>query len=228
MVAIEEQAQGRIVEAYVGEYASGKSENAVNRALWLKQSGRQVTLVDLDLVEPFYTLRPIKLELMAKGLDVVAWETRETMGLGEAGSVMHPAMKWVLRRPGDIILDIGYGIKGSNVLNLVEGAKEDPDLKIIAVLSVCRPVTSTVADIVDYIKELGRIDALLNNTHLGDETTIDIILTGERIIREAGRILGIPVVATAVEDGFRGKVENKLAPEIPIRYISRFMPQSFW
>lgn len=218
----------RIVEAYIGEYASGKSENAVNRALSLKASGRRVTLVDLDLVEPFYTLRPIKQELAAKGLEVIAWETKETIGLGEAGSVMHPAMRWVLKRPGDIILDIGYGIKGSHVLNLVEGSAEDPDLTIIAVINVCRPMTSTVSDIIDYIKKLGRVDALLNNTHLSDETTLDLIIQGERIIKEAGRKLGLLVAATAVEERFRGKIEDKLAPDIPIRYISRFMPHSFW
>jgi hypothetical protein len=228
VVGIEEKERERIIEAYVGEYASGKSENAVNRALGLKASGRQVTLVDLDLVEPFYTLRPIKKDLIAKGLDVIAWETQETIGLGEAGSVMHPAMKWVLKRPGDIILDIGYGIKGSQVLNLVEGAEEDLDLQVIAVINACRPLTSTVGDIVDYIKELGRVDALLNNTHLSDETTGDIILQGERMVRKAGRILGLPIVATSVGKKLQGKVEDKLSPDIPIRYINRFMPQSFW
>ena len=70
-----------IIEAYVGEYASGKSENAVNRALELKRQGLAVTLVDLDTVEPCYTLRPIKQELEA----AVGWvenfldETRRYM-----------------------------------------------------------------------------------------------------------------------------------------------------
>ena len=50
----------RVLEAYVGEYASGKSEIAINRALELKKLQHQVTPVDLDIVEPFYTLRPIK------------------------------------------------------------------------------------------------------------------------------------------------------------------------
>lgn len=48
----------RLVEAYVGEYASGKSENAVNRALDLLRMGRKVTLADLDLVEPCYLAVP--------------------------------------------------------------------------------------------------------------------------------------------------------------------------
>jgi hypothetical protein len=228
VIVIAEQVQGRIAEAYLGEYASGKSENAVNRALYLKNHGRQVTLVDLDLVEPFYTLRPIKRELEAKGLSVVAWETKDTMGLGEAGSLMHPAMKWVLKRPGDIILDIGYGVKGCQVLNLVEGANEDPNLTVIAVINICRPVTSTVEDIIDYIQELGRVDALLNNAYLGEDTTLDIIVQGEKIVRDVSAKLGIPLVATAVEEKFKGKVEDKLSPDIPIRYISRFMPGGFW
>ena len=61
-----------IIEAYVGEYASGKSENAVNRALALNEAGLPVTIVDLDTVEPCYTLRPIKVALEAKGIYISA------------------------------------------------------------------------------------------------------------------------------------------------------------
>jgi len=125
----------RIVEAYVGEYASGKSEVAVNRALMLSRLGRTVTLVDLDIVEPCYTLRPIKLELIAAGIQVLAWETRDTEGLGEAGNVIRAENRWALKRPGDIILDIGYGVGGSRTLNLLEGADSDPNLRMVAVIN---------------------------------------------------------------------------------------------
>ncbi|HBS60539.1 MAG TPA: hypothetical protein DEA44_14910, partial [Firmicutes bacterium] len=94
----------RIVEAYVGEYASGKSENAVNRAIALQRQGLQVTLADLDTVEPCYTLRPLKKDLEQLGLHVIAWETKETVGLGEAGCVIKGEMRWVLRRRGSIIM----------------------------------------------------------------------------------------------------------------------------
>ncbi|MEN6347924.1 MAG: hypothetical protein ABFD08_00795, partial [Syntrophomonas sp.] len=63
----------RVVEAFIGEYASGKSEIAINRALELKEAGSKVTLADLDTVEPFYTLRPLKELLESKGLKVIGF-----------------------------------------------------------------------------------------------------------------------------------------------------------
>jgi hypothetical protein len=49
-----------VLEAYIGEYASGKSENAVNRAVQFADLGRKVTLVDLDLVEPDWKHRKLR------------------------------------------------------------------------------------------------------------------------------------------------------------------------
>lgn len=217
-----------VVEAYVGEYASGKSENAVNRAVELVKEGQPVTLVDLDLVEPFYTLRPLKQKLQQQGIQVLAWETKDTMGLGEAGYPLHPEIRWALKRPGHIILDVGYGIKGVKTLNLLEGAADHPYLKILAVINATRPVTDTVAKIVEYVRSLGKVHGLINNTHLGDETTIDVILEGARIVTEAARGLGLPVVATSVAEEFRPQLGTQDLMGHPIRWLKRYMPETFW
>lgn len=217
-----------VIEAYVGEYASGKSENAVNRALELVRQGRKVALADLDIVEPFYTLRPIKKFLQEQGIDVVAWETSQTMGLGEAGSVLRPEMRWVLKRPGDIILDIGYGVEGSKTLRLIEGAEDNSYLKIFAVLNISRPMTGTVDLIVDYVTSLGKVDGLINNTHLGDETTVEVIQEGARVVTAAAQQLDLPVIATAAEERHRLQLGARDCEGNPVRYIQRFMPQTFW
>ncbi len=217
-----------IVEAYVGEYASGKSENAVNRAIALQQAGHAVTLVDLDTVEPCYTLRPIKRELEAMGLDVVAWETRDTVGLGEAGSVIKGSMRWVLRRQGSVIMDIGYGVHGARIFNLIEGADDHPHLKIIAVVNMSRPFTATVEDIVEYIAGLGRVDALLNNTHLAEETTVDIVQAGARGIAEAARQLGLPLIATSAIIEIADQIGSVDCMGNPVRKLERMMPKTFW
>ncbi|MCL6635718.1 MAG: hypothetical protein K6T29_08130 [Peptococcaceae bacterium] len=219
---------GRIVEAYVGEYAGGKSENAVNRALELARRGRQVTLVDLDLVEPAYTLRPLKGELKALGVDVIAWETPETLGLGEAGTTIKPGARWALKREGDVILDIGYGVEGARVLNLLEGAGTDPDLKVIAVVNASRPLTAGVQDIVEHVGEMGRVDGLINNTHLGEETTPEVVQEGARIVAEAAKILGLPVLASAAEEKVAAKIGPVDCMGNPVRPLTRFMQKAFW
>jgi hypothetical protein len=211
-----------IVEAYIGEYASGKSENAVNRALWLANQGRKVTLADLDIVEPFYTLRPIKEKLESKGIEVIAWESSQTMGLGEAGNVIKPELRWVLKKPGDIILDVGYGVEGAKTLNIIPGAYENPYLKIIVVINTSRPMTSTVEDIVEYVKSLGRVDGIVNNTN------IDIIQNGAKLIKEASTILKVPVLFTSAEVSHQKKLGKRDIVGNPVFYIERYMPETFW
>lgn len=217
----------RVLEAYIGEYASGKSEMAINRAVELQKLGRQVTLVDLDLVEPFYTLRPLKRKLEDIGLNVIAWETKETMGLGEAGSIMKPEMRWALRRDGDVILDIGYGVEGAKTLNLVEGSRE-VDLKIFVVINISRPLTSSVEDIVEYVRSLGTVDWLVNNAHLGDETDWPVIEQGATTLAEVARITGVPVAFTAADEKLLTDGRSKDEQGNPIKYIHRYMARAFW
>lgn len=217
----------RIMEAYVGEYASGKSENAINRALELVGGEEPVTLVDLDLVEPFYTLRPLKKELEKQGLEVIAWETKEAFGLGEAGSVIKPEMRWVLKRPGHVILDVGYGVGGSQVFNLLEGFDQS-DLKVFAVLNVARPMTATLEDILHYLQGFPKLDGVINNSHLGAETDLDIIRRGADIVSDAAKALRVPVIATSAEERFKSQLGEKDHRGNPVRYIKRFMERAFW
>jgi hypothetical protein len=218
----------RIVEAFVGEYASGKSEVAVNRALELSRRNRAVTLVDLDLVEPCYTLRPIKNELIALGIDVLAWETRETLGLGEAGNIIKADSRWALRRTGDIILDVGYGVDGSRTLNLLEGSADDKDLKVVAVINASRPMTGSLEQIVEYVGQLGRVDMLINNTHLGDETLAEIVQEGAILVTEAARILGIPVLATAATKEIAAVIGSEDIKGNRVWPLERYMPRTLW
>ena len=201
---------------------------AVNRALELAREGRKVNLVDLDIVEPCYTLRPIKKELEQAGTTVLAWETKDTVGLGEAGNIIKPECRWALYREGDVILDIGYGVEGAKTLNLLEGVEETPELQIFAVINTKRPMTSTVPEILGYIKELGPVDGLINNTHLGDETTPDTVQEGARIVSEVSNILGIPAVATAADQEVAKQIGPKDCMGNPVRPLVRYMPHTFW
>lgn len=217
----------RIVEAYVGEYASGKSEMAINRALELKNQGRRVTLVDLDTVEPFYTLRILKSDFEQMGLNIISFAREQSFGLGETGAMLNPQARWALMNEGDVILDIGYGVQGARTLNLVEGAYESQDLKILAVINATRPMTDSLERIKEYLSELGRVDAIVLNTHLGDMTTPEIIVQGNNLIQEAARQLDIPIAYRAVDENLRGVMPNE-SGKILTKYIKRYMPGAIW
>ncbi|MDN5344352.1 MAG: hypothetical protein PWQ18_463 [Clostridia bacterium] len=212
----------------MGEYGSGKSENAVNRAISLREQGRPVTLADLDTVEPCYTLRPLKARLEALGLKVLAWETGQVTGWGETGTVLHPAVRWALGQVGNVIIDVGYGIAGAGSLHLLEGAETTPELQVLAVINTRRPATGTVKEIIAHVRSLSRVDGLLNNTHLGEETTAEIVQAGARVVTEAARELGLPVVATAVMAELAPQVGERDICGNPVRVIKRYMPAAFW
>lgn len=221
------QTAARIVEAFIGEYASGKSEMAINRAIELKELDHLVTLVDLDTVEPFYTLRPLKELLEAKGLKVIGFSTADAFGLGETGAMLNPRAKWALMNEGDIILDIGYGVYGAKTLNLVEGAWESPDLKIIVVINYTRPMTNSIEKIEEHIKSIGRVDAIIANTHLGNETTLDVIVKGNNEIIKVANKLNIPVEYMAIDKSLYEDVKG-YSFAAPVKYIDRYMPAAMW
>ena len=220
------ESNSRIVEAYIGEYASGKSEMAINRALELSNQGRRVTLVDLDTVEPFYTLRPIKHMLETMNLNVISFSREDSFGLGETGAMLNPRARWALRNEGDVILDIGYGVFGAKTLNLVEDVEQTPELKVIAVLNASRPMTNSLDRMLEYVAGLGRVDAIVANTHMGDETTPEIIEAGNQIILEAAQKLHLPITYIAIIEELKDSYVNHY--ELPVKYIKRYMPAAMW
>ncbi|MEA1962476.1 MAG: hypothetical protein U9N81_14620 [Bacillota bacterium] len=217
----------RVVEAYIGEYASGKSEMAINRALELNKQGRRVTLVDLDTVEPFYTLRPIKKILEEQGLNVISFSHEDAFGLGETGAMLNPRARWALRHEGDVILDIGYGVYGAATLNLVEGIDECPELKVLAVINQSRPMTNSHERTKEYILSLGRVDGLVANTHLGNETVTEVVLQGLNITKEVGEELNLPIVYMAVDEDLWEEM-NQISVSVPVKYIKKYMPGAMW
>jgi hypothetical protein len=213
----------RIIEAFVGEYASGKSENAINRALDFLEQQRNVVLVDLDLVEPFYTLRPLKEKLTATGLKVIAWSREDALGFGETGTLLKAETKGVLRHPGDIIFDVGYGVGGANALNLIEGLPQNEALKVYLVVNIARPMTATVSDIIAYGQTFPQLDGLINNTHLGSETTPAIVQAGALLVKKAAIALGVPFLWTSALAPVAKQLGAADCTGTPIHKLTRFM-----
>jgi hypothetical protein len=223
----------RTVEVFTGAYASGKSETAINRALQSVQKQEKITLVDLDTVEPAYCLRPLVPKLEKMGVNVIA--QTDYFGLGEAGSYVTPKQLNCLLESGNIIIDVGYGASGLDILDVIVGIDEEKDLRIYLVVNTAKFETSNVENILEYIefasglnkKPWKKFSGFVSNTHLGDETTKEDIVRGYDILKEVSEKTSIPIVAIGAEESLKDQLGESY-DNVPVWYYKRMMPEAFW
>lgn len=223
----------RTVEVFAGAYASGKSETALNRARQYAVQHKGITLVDLDTVEPAYTLRPIASKLREQGINVITQP--EYFGLGEAGSYITPGQMNCLSTEGNIVIDVGYGASGLDMLDIITNIDQEEDLQIYIVINVSKYETSTVENIIEYIsfseglekRPWKKFSGIISNTHFGDETTKEDVIRGYEIIKKASEQVNIPIRAIGVDE--------KLITDFDLTYdgvdvwcYKRMMPIAFW
>ncbi len=221
----------RKVEVFAGAYASGKSETALNRARQYAKQGKKITLVDLDTVEPAYTLRPIAGKLESEGINVIA--QLEYFGLGEAGSYITPAQQNCLASEGDIIIDVGYGASGLDILDILNNIDQEKNLEIYLVVNTSKFETCNVENIIEYItfsegierRDWKKFTGLISNTHFGDETTKDDVIRGYEILKAASEKVNIPIRAIGVDR----KIDfPPLYDGTEVWFYDRLMPTALW
>lgn len=127
-----------------------------------------------------------------------------------------------------MIFDVGYGVGGASALHLVEGASDEKSLRVYAVVNVARPMTGSLEAIIEFVGSLGKVDGLVNNSHLGKETDIEILQEGAVLVSQAAKALGIPVIVTTVAREFAGLVGAKDQMGNPVKIIDLFMQNAYW
>jgi hypothetical protein len=225
--------KNRFVEVYAGAYASGKSETALNRARQFAEHNGKITLVDLDTVEPAYTLRPIETQLKGLGISVITQP--ESFGLGEAASYITPAQVNCLSSDGNIIIDVGYGAGGLDILDILTNIDKESDLRIYLVVNTAKFETSTVDNIIEYItfseglekRAWKKFSGMISNTHFGDETTKEDIIRGYEILKSASQLVNIPIKAIGVADNLISEFSSTY-DNVEIWGYKRMMPKAFW
>jgi len=223
----------RTLEIYAGAYASGKSETAINRARQYAVLNKKITLADLDTVEPAYTLRPITNQLEEMGINVITQP--EYFGLGEAASYITPAQLNCLSVEGDIIIDVGYGASGLDILDILPNIDKEENMKIYLVVNTSKYETSTVDNIIEYVdfskgvveRPWKKFSGFISNTHFGDETTKEDVINGYEKLKLVSEKLNIPIIAIGVDE--------KISQEFDLTYdgvdvwsYKRMMPHAFW
>ena len=175
-----------------GNYGSGKTETALNLAYHYAKE-MKVTLVDLDIVNPYFRSGEKAQELENAGVRMLM----PTFALTTVDIPALPAeIQSVFEAPSDkVIFDVGGDDTGAAALGryFPSFIARREQTAVAMVINCMRPLTENKEDIVDLAQRIAvrgrlKIDALINNTNLADQTTQDMLTMGESIVKEvAGR-----------------------------------------
>ncbi len=199
----------------VGHFGSGKSEIALNLAFGMRERGDDVSVVDLDVVKPYFRCRQAREELQANGIRLVAPEGE--LAYAEAPIIL-PDVRDLLRRgQGKVLMDVGGDPVGARALGSLADVMPVDRTQHVLVLNFNRPYTETVEDavgMVGMIESAARLPAtgLISNTHLLQETTAKIVLDGLRMAEETGKRLRLPVLAVVADEATASGLDGRDLP----------------
>ena len=212
------QSQGVLI--IVGNYGSGKTEVAVNLAIYRRRAGVPVNLADLDLVNPYFRTREVRRPLTALGVKLVL----PPEGLLHADlPILSPLVAGVIRNPGELtIIDVGGNPVGAKVLSALADAFQNRSYSMLQVVNPLRPQTDTISGCMTLRREIEAASRLtvngwIGNAHLIDATTLQDILTGHDFVSRLARRSGVPLkfIAAARQYGGTGlglAISRQLVP----------------
>jgi CobQ/CobB/MinD/ParA nucleotide binding domain len=224
----------RPVTILVGHFGSGKTEIAINLAFGMRNRGAEVTLIDLDLVKPYFRCRLAKDSLETRGIRLVA----------PAGDrffadlpILAPAARAAARNGGPhvrAIVDVGGDDLGARVLGSVSGVVDRHATDLLFVVNANRPFAEDLQAMRTMLREVEaaarlEVTGLVANTHLMDETTPEIVRAGIRSARDLEAATGIPVRFCAMQcrlaEAFGGP--DGSADHLPILAMERHIVAPF-
>ena len=182
-----------------GHYGSGKTNLAVNLALQLADAGEKVTIVDFDIVNPYFRTADFAKLFEERGVTLAASMYANT-------SLDIPAISFDMERmayePGYLIVDVGGDDAGAIGLGrYAEGfsAYAPDQLDLWYVVNRYRYLTEEPGETLKLMYEIEAVSrmrhtGIVNNSNLGKETTADTVLQAVPYAEEIAAQAKLPLV----------------------------------
>lgn len=209
------------INIVTGHYGSGKTNFSANLALKLADSGEKVTVVDLDIVNPYF--RSADFGKLFEGRDI------ELVAPMYANSNLDiPAISFDLERiasdGGYVVIDVGGDDAGAIALGRYAEAFSRCSEKIdmLYVVNCRRFLTRTACEALELMYEIEtaaqmKHTAIVNNTNLLYETTAEVLENSEKFAAEIAEKAGLPIAYTCVPMGIKANVTEPFPVEIYVK-----------
>lgn len=196
----------------VGHYGSGKTEFTANLAVQLNaRENRPVVVADLDIVNPYFRVRELTESLAGQGIRVLSSNYAEDYYLDMPA--LAASIQTCFSEQDQIsLIDVGGDPAGATVLACYSPLLGNREYAMWMVVNANRPQTATAENIRAFISAIEqasrlKVNGLVNNTHLLQETTKEDILRGDALVRQVSEETGLPVVYTMIQEHLREETE---------------------
>lgn len=192
--------------AVCGHYGAGKTNLTVNLAVQAARRGEAVTVVDMDIVNPYFRTADFGELFQSAGVRLI---TPVYAGTNLDLPVLPPSVGSAIRSGGRVFLDVGGDDDGAVVLGGFSARLRERGYSMLYVVNYFRelePDPAEEAALLERIQAASRLEAtyLVDNTNLGRETTPALLERSGDYLAELSRRTGLPVLCRAVETRFAG------------------------
>lgn len=208
--------QPKRITLFAGHYGSGKTNIAVNYAFWLKNIGKNVTVADLDIVNPYFRTKDSENELKVEGIPLISSAfANSNVDLPALPQEMYSLVE---RRDRYGVLDIGGDDRGALALGrYTPFILEENNYDMLFVANFYRPLTRNAHEALEVMREIEtacgiRFTAIVNNSNIGNETTVETVLATVDETEKLSELSSLPVFMTStvehVAKDLNGKISN--------------------
>ncbi|MBO5454782.1 MAG: hypothetical protein J6A69_12595 [Clostridia bacterium] len=205
---------------FAGHYGSGKTNIAVNWAIYLAQDNKNVAIADLDIVNPYFRTKDSADILEEKGIRLISSPFANT----NVDTPALPAEAYaVLEKDVTGIIDVGGDDRGALALGRYTPAiLKENNYEMLFVINKFRPLTRTADDCIAVMSEIEeaakiKFTGIVNNSNLGDITTAEDIFSSFEYAREVSEKTGLEIKMTTVKESIFGEVSAKCENAFPIK-----------
>jgi hypothetical protein len=213
--------------AVTGALGSGKTEFVLNLARGLKKNGKNVTIADADIINPYFCIRQITEPLEQEGFSIL--NPPETAKWSDM-SVINPRIgNAIVGKADHLILDVGGDAGGVMALTQFEPDIQSVGYRLLLVVNAYRPKTATPQGVAQMAARMEAlcglaVDSLISNSHLMEETTAEDIVRGLDVVVEAAENMNLPVLyATSIPELYEEAKSLMGGYKVPLWPLTRFM-----
>ena len=211
---------------FAGHYGSGKTNIAVNYALQLAAEDKPVCIADLDIVNPYFRTADSANALAQAGVQLVCSSFANSNV--DLPALPAEAYRLVQDRKTYAVMDIGGDDRGAYALGrYVPSILEENNYRMVFVANCYRPLTRCAEDALEVMHEIEaacglKFTDLVNNSNLGNETTVQTLLDSLEFIRELSSISGLPVFLHTAKWDVAQKLPADIGPVFPLQLQEKY------